>query len=260
MTFRRSITRCLLALTPMRLMILRSGRVSLARKTAAILAKRTVVLAWVPVASNSPLGQVPIRISVCTAPRTFSIAAFKANFDQPMSCCPSGSSQKLVEPRAESGQYSPTSGLIDDAVPRPADGKLAKEAPMKLSLIALCLAVAPTLASADESWNSSQYGTIVYEADIGNYAVFSMGGGDVRLYLEGLAGRYENAGTYNGYWVSNLAGACDYSITGADGRSSNNWGNLQLTFDSNAPARSYTVSLSICNNAFTEQFYATPQY
>ncbi len=131
---------------------------------------------------------------------------------------------------------------------------------MKVSLAALCLAAMPTIALADEVWNSS-LGEITYLADVGSTAIFSVGDG-FRIYIEGLGGQYyQNSGTYSGYWIDNGPGSCPQTVTAPDGWSSLNWGNVQLTFDPNGFQRSYTMRLNYCRETtWTTQTYAQPRY
>mgnify|MGYP000850920528 CR=1 FL=1 len=129
---------------------------------------------------------------------------------------------------------------------------------LALSLYLAATPLLPTLAAADEVWTSDLVGTIVYEADIGDVAVFSAGDNSVHLYIEGLAGMYANAGRFQGYWLENTAGTCGSSLTGADGWVSENWGTLELEFDPNGPERSYTVWIGECGADYIGEFYATP--
>ncbi|WP_071672562.1 hypothetical protein [Nioella nitratireducens] len=134
---------------------------------------------------------------------------------------------------------------------------------MKAYFAALCLAVMPTIALADEVWNSS-LGQITYLTDVGSTAVFSVGV-DFQIYIDGLGGQYsQNSGTYSGYWIDSTnggAGDCPQTVTAPDGWSSRNWGNVQLTFDPDGFHRSYTMLLNYCRETtWTSQTYAQPRY
>ncbi len=97
-------------------------------------------------------------------------------------------------------------------------------------------------AMADEQWTSNGK-TIVYEAEEGDMAVLSVDG--TTIYIEGLAGVYQDRGTYGGIWmldeppmVENEAGesvpaeGCGFSMLrpGKSGDVSAYWGQVEVTF------------------------------
>lgn len=97
-------------------------------------------------------------------------------------------------------------------------------------------------AMADEQWTSDGK-TIIYEAEEGDLAVFSFDG--TSIYIEGLAGVYEDRGTYSGVWMldevpmvlnetgeSVPAQGCGFSMLrpGKSGEVSQYWGQVELTF------------------------------
>lgn len=104
-------------------------------------------------------------------------------------------------------------------------------------------------ATADEQWTSDGK-TIIYELDEGDMAVLSVDG--TTIYIEGLAGVYQDRGTYGGIWmldeapmVENEAGelvpaeGCGFSMLrpGKSGETSEYWGQVEITFiDANFPS------------------------
>lgn len=130
---------------------------------------------------------------------------------------------------------------------------------MRHFALALSLALAPTLACADEAWDSDTIGSIIYAQDIGDVAMFALTDAEVHLYLDGLAGHYENNGTYTGYWIENADGPCNRIVTGPDGWASTSWGILEITLDPTGEARSFRGRLGQCDGAYERNFYAWPQ-
>lgn len=93
---------------------------------------------------------------------------------------------------------------------------------------AAVLAVAAP-AVADEMW-TSEAGNIEYFEDLGSIAVFSVDGG--MMFIDGLAGNYNNRGDYVGYWmdydVSEIQ--CDWTEFDEYGNESWSWGGVYVTF------------------------------
>lgn len=120
----------------------------------------------------------------------------------------------------------------------------------------------PAAALADESWNSAQYGEIVYEKDIGDVALLSMAGGHpgsrVNIYLPGLAGNTTERGAFSGYWIESAPGECATERTGADGLQSNLWGDVQVEFAHPAYPSGFIIRLGNCGGDFTDEAWADP--
>jgi len=114
---------------------------------------------------------------------------------------------------------------------------------MRTALLAAVAALGLSgVAQADEQWTSGDQ-TIIYELEEGSLAVFSIG--DTTLYIDGLAGVYENRGTYPGIWMLDdvplvrdengneiPADGCGFSMLrpGKSGETSDYWGQVEITF------------------------------
>ena len=117
-----------------------------------------------------------------------------------------------------------------------------------IARIALPLLLAlPGAALADETWHTDG-GEAVYEADIGEIAVFSIPGetGRINLYLEGLGGNYDDRSAHRGYWIGPGPGECSAALGGPDGRTSDQWGRVVLMFDRAAAPTGWTALLGRC--------------
>ena len=109
---------------------------------------------------------------------------------------------------------------------------------MKASILTgALLATIGSAALADEAWVSNA-GTVIYLEDQGETAVlqqFHPRYGELRVYVRGLGGNYSNRnGVFPGYWIAVSPGqagwTCDVSVQMEDGRTSNVWGRVELTF------------------------------
>ena len=131
-----------------------------------------------------------------------------------------------------------------------------------LMCAAAITALVPATAMADESWNSAQYGAIVYEKDIGDVALLSMAGGHpgsrVFIYLPGLAGNTAERGQFNGYWIESAPGDCATERTGADGLQSSLWGDIQVEFANPGYPSGFIMRLGSCGGDFTDEAWADP--
>jgi hypothetical protein len=117
-----------------------------------------------------------------------------------------------------------------------------------------------TPALADERWTST-IGDIIYEAEIDGVAIFTYPTGDGslgRLYMPGLAGNYENRASHLGYWIAPGDGGCLATMTGADGMSSKNWGQLLLIFHTPGYPASWTLTSGSCFEPMINSVVATP--
>lgn len=89
------------------------------------------------------------------------------------------------------------------------------------------LATAQNSAFADEVWNSN-YGKVVYQSDRGKTAIWSYPAG--AIFIEGLAGVFNNRGVYHGYWVGKSNVKCDTGREDSSGKLSNTWGRFSIRF------------------------------
>lgn len=71
------------------------------------------------------------------------------------------------------------------------------------------LAAAPSVASADELWNSN-YGRVVYQSDRNKTAVWTYPAGTI--FIEGLTGVTSNRGIYHRIWVGKSDVKCDTAL------------------------------------------------
>lgn len=123
--------------------------------------------------------------------------------------------------------------------------------------IAACLSIAPKVM-ADEKWRTEEF-DVVYLEDRGQTAIWEYGDGFGYVLLDGLAGEYENRGTYNGYWVQkNSSRRCDTFREGVNGEKVYHWGTVEVEFiDQNFPSR-WQLKLGICDQASPIELNGTP--
>ena len=121
---------------------------------------------------------------------------------------------------------------------------------MSTRIICAAAAVAAfcTPAIADEAWEIASEGTVFYEKDIGDMAVFQLaaGGSVVRFYMPELASMLDDRGTHEGYWIDDDDGPCDANLAGPDGHNSDNWGKIILTFDQSTFPSNWTALVGQC--------------
>lgn len=125
------------------------------------------------------------------------------------------------------------------------------------SITALMLLATP--AVADEIWNLPT-GKAIYEADIGETAIFSVPyeGGRANMYIDGLGGNYRTRGYHEGYWMGNGAGTCSAQMIGPDGFQTYNWGRINIIFDNSEGFTGWTAYFSNCFAEPTEELRAEP--
>ncbi|AFY38701.1 hypothetical protein Lepto7376_2421 [[Leptolyngbya] sp. PCC 7376] len=123
--------------------------------------------------------------------------------------------------------------------------------------IATCFGLAQK-ATADEVWRTEEFG-VVYAEDRGSTAIWEYGGGFGTVFLDGLAGQYEDRGTYYGYWVqASSSKKCDTFREGADGELTYYWGNVKVEFiDADFPSR-WKLGLGLCDGERTIELNGTP--
>lgn len=104
------------------------------------------------------------------------------------------------------------------------------------------------ISYADEVWHST-YGTVIYQDEIRDIAIWSYNWEDSKnyIYIHGLAGVYENRGSYSGVWVQpNSEQRCKQYIVLHTGEKSHYWGKINLTFiDPNFPSH-WQASWNYC--------------
>jgi hypothetical protein len=133
----------------------------------------------------------------------------------------------------------------------------------KLAIAATAMIGFGGIAHADEVWTSN-LGRVVYEDDVDGYAVLSMttrDKGEVRIYIAGLGLNYDQrGGLFTGYWISETRGdnSCTTSITAADGRTSDHWGQVHIDFDTDGFPTGFNGLVGECTNVPSERWIAEP--
>jgi hypothetical protein len=106
-----------------------------------------------------------------------------------------------------------------------------------------------TAAQADERWQSN-YGDVIYEADVGETAVLSFPGAHpghrVHMYVEGLGGNYDQRDVFSGYWIAPEQSDCPIEMSGEDGLTSSTWGSVVIAFDNTGFPSAFTAQLADC--------------
>jgi len=106
---------------------------------------------------------------------------------------------------------------------------------IKRSLMCIAALTVWAAAFADEVW-STVIGDVIYEADINEIAVLSypLEGNEERghVFISGLGGNYDDRGHFEGYWSEPSLGhsGCQMSIVDENGRTTDNWGRVTITF------------------------------
>ena len=134
-----------------------------------------------------------------------------------------------------------------------------------IGMTALMAVFIATPAFADEVWTSDA-GPVIYEADVGEYAILTMQtpkNGSYRVYVRGLAGNYDNrVGQFTGYWISTSPAIpspeCDVTIATVDGQTTQYWGRVQMTFDRSAYPTGFSAQIGNCHEEPNVQWTARP--
>jgi hypothetical protein len=103
-------------------------------------------------------------------------------------------------------------------------------------------------ARADEVWGSD-YGRVVYQTERGKTAIWTYGDASAgTLFIDRLAGQYNNRGTYYGYWSQSSSKIrCETFREGRDGQPTYYWGNFRIQFlDRSFPSR-WSAEIGYCN-------------
>ncbi|MGB1311513.1 MAG: hypothetical protein ACPG47_09890 [Leucothrix sp.] len=126
----------------------------------------------------------------------------------------------------------------------------------KLLLVLLCTVV-PALTQADEVWESTR-GRVVYETDLAATAIWSYRSQYTvgLIHIAGLAGIYQNRGTYEAYWVQNNSKErCDTLRPTQNRATSPYWGRIHITFlDKKFPFR-WEAKWSYCNEPMQQTLW-----
>lgn len=132
---------------------------------------------------------------------------------------------------------------------------------MRLLPLALLL-LSATPAFAQQSWQSES-GEITYLQEIGTISHWRLVTPDRQtydLYLQG-AGSKPQQGFYQGYWLDKEnAEGCRAEMIGAEGWSSQNWGEVAFDFDQAGSPGVITIYLNNCFGSALdrEPFLAKP--
>jgi hypothetical protein len=127
------------------------------------------------------------------------------------------------------------------------------------NMIFLAIAIGISPAIADEVW-SSDYGSVVYQADRGKTAIWTYGdSARGAIFIEGLAGRFSSRGTYDGYWSQYSSKVrCDTYREGRDGKPTYYWGSFRVKFlESEFPAR-WSATFGYCDRSANLSWRAYP--
>jgi hypothetical protein len=121
-------------------------------------------------------------------------------------------------------------------------------------------------ALADESW-TSPIGNIYYAADLETgEAVFgysvNQGRDFGRMFINGLAGVFEDRGVYDGVWIEPdlpRDEGCAISVMNPQtGEMSNNWGRLKLVFTEPEFPSGWVAMRGTCFEALADPLIAKP--
>lgn len=133
---------------------------------------------------------------------------------------------------------------------------------MRYTILALAAFALSGPALADEVWTSDD-GEIVYETDLegSDIAVLAMEG--VKAYIPGLAGNYDDRGSYSGIWIADEASDADNCAVavvrpGSDEESSNIWGQIDITFIDASYPSVWIAEIGYCFDAPVAQLIARP--
>lgn len=118
------------------------------------------------------------------------------------------------------------------------------------SLIVAASIAAP--AAADEVWSSNE-GEIVWETDVGEWAVFKMTDPEnprhaMRIFVPGLEGGMGVRGDHLGYWTAYAPSgwSCPGRLVDELGYISSRWGQAFVMFDEEGFPSGFTAELLAC--------------
>ncbi|MDQ7090179.1 MAG: hypothetical protein Q9M50_05970 [Methylococcales bacterium] len=114
---------------------------------------------------------------------------------------------------------------------------------------------------ADEVWNSN-HGKVIYSEDSGTTALWQYndnGRDGGIIYIENLAGVYNNRGSYEGYWAQDNGDVpCETERGGVNGRTTTYWGYFHINFiDKDFPSH-WKALWGNCEGDLTKEWNGTP--
>jgi hypothetical protein len=124
-------------------------------------------------------------------------------------------------------------------------------------IAAALMAAAPLAAAADEVWSLPSGNQVVYLSDEGTTAILGytpvMGVEQSYIFVPGLAGNFEDRGTFTGYWVEPVyvGKTCPTAIAAPDGTLWDRWGIVELKFHKKGFPSKITLKRGDC--------FATPK-
>lgn len=128
-----------------------------------------------------------------------------------------------------------------------------------VAAVSLVLGLGSSIAAADEIFEVYNYDAgilvdeYIYEDDVGTNAVWRAKSGDLRLYIDGLAGVYQNRSIYDGLWVEYGEGSIeppcpDGPASDHLGNQLSHWGRLRIDWTQyNNDDATWVMFLSRCN-------------
>lgn len=131
-------------------------------------------------------------------------------------------------------------------------------------IAAALMAAAPLAAVADEVWSLPSGNHVTYLSDEGDTAVFGytpvMGVEQSYIFVPGLAGNYDNRGTYRGYWVEpTYAGkTCPATLIAPNGVPWERWGIVEVKFQKKGFPSKVTLTRGDCFNTPKEKIVLKP--
>lgn len=127
--------------------------------------------------------------------------------------------------------------------------------PTRLSAVLIALAAGAAPAVADEVW-STPFGPMQWEETLGDMAVFNLYGdgvapSELRVFLPGLGSDMMGGrGSYRGFWTAETGEViCHASLVDPMGVVTQDWGSVELTFDSSEFPSSWTAVFGSCFDA-----------
>lgn len=123
-----------------------------------------------------------------------------------------------------------------------------------LGMLHLCV---PTLATADEVWDSTR-GRVIYETDLAATAIWSYRSQYYvgLIHIAGLAGIHRNRDTYEAYWVQNHSEKrCNTLRPTQNGETSPYWGRVHITFIGKEFPFKWQAKWSYCNDPMQQSLW-----
>ena len=121
--------------------------------------------------------------------------------------------------------------------------------------------LSPSMAIADEVWSTEEY-DVIYQEERGRTAIWTYGSENEvigTIFIDGLAGVYQDRGFYHGYWTQETSSLrCDTFREGADGEPNYYWGRFEVYFvDPDFPSR-WQAKFGLCDREKTITLNGTP--